>query len=224
MQVRHQLPRLLLRGPRQHRVAVEVHEQDAAAAPHHPPRRDRRVDAPGQQAHHPSTRADRKPAGTAILAEEIEGFVGQRLDVNRQLGMRQVHRPVPRFLDPAADLTLDLGRRQRKALVGPARRQPERRRRRVAEIVEDCRGNRLDLERRPAGLREIADAEHSRQPIAHHAPVGRRAQDDLDTSHEHAHRLHVEVRQRRAQVAHQPRHEPRAVLSFKSDFLVVDDD
>ncbi len=48
------------------------------------------------------------------------------------------------------------------------------------------------------------------------------AQDDLDAPHEHAYRFHVEVGQRRAQIAHQPRHEPRAVLTFESDFLVVD--
>ena len=198
-----------------------MHEQHAAATAHHPPRRNRRVDAPRQQAHDAAAGADRKPAGTAILAEEIERLVGERLDVNRQLRVRQVHRPVARFLDPAADLTLDLGRRQRKALVGAARRQPERRGRRVAEILEDGRGDRLDVERRPAGFREVADAEHARQPIPHHAPVRRRAQDDLDTPHEHAYRFHVEVRQRCAQVAHQPRHEPRAVPAFESDFLVV---
>ena len=152
-----------------------MHEQHAAATAHHPPRRNRRVDAPRQQAHDAAAGADRKPAGPAILAEEIERLVGERLDVNRQLRVRQVHRPVARFLDPAADLTLDLGRRQRKALVGAARRQPERRGRRVAEIFEDGHGNRLDVERRPAGFREVADAEHARQPIPHHAPVRRRA-------------------------------------------------
>ena len=58
----HQLARLLLRGARQNRIAVEVHEGDRAAALHHPVRRDGRVDPAGQQAGHASRGAGRKPA------------------------------------------------------------------------------------------------------------------------------------------------------------------
>ena len=70
--------------------------------------------------------ANRHAAGTRFLAEVIERVVGQRLDVNGELGIVQIDRPPPGFLDPAADLAFDLRRRQRKPLVRSARRDPER--------------------------------------------------------------------------------------------------
>ena len=88
-----ELARLLLRRARQDRVAVEVHEQDPAAAPHQPPRGDRRVDAAGEQARDAAADAHRQAAGPAFLAEVVERLVGQRFDVDRELGVVEIDRP-----------------------------------------------------------------------------------------------------------------------------------
>src|SRR4029453_6675001 len=47
---------------------------------------------------------------------------------------------------------------------------------------------------------------------------------DLDAPHQRAHALHVEVRRRAAQVAHETPEKPRTVLSLERELLIVDDD
>src|SRR3954467_4535469 len=123
-----------------------MNEDDAAAAAHHAPRGDRGIDPARQQACDLATRADRQTAGPALLAEVIESLVRERLDVNRQRGFIEVDRPAARFLDPAADLALDLRRCERETLVGTSRGQPEGRRVLRPEILEDLPGDRVDVE------------------------------------------------------------------------------
>ena len=69
----HQLAHLVDRGVRGERMAVEVDERGVAAAPHHPPRRHRRVDAARQQHQHAAAGAHRQPAGAGLLAEVVVG-------------------------------------------------------------------------------------------------------------------------------------------------------
>ena len=66
------------------------------------------------------------PPAPALLAEEIERVVRQHLEVNRQRRIVEIDAPALRFLDAAADLALDLRRRERKALVGAAGADAER--------------------------------------------------------------------------------------------------
>ena len=73
---------------------MEVDEKHAAAAPHQSPRGDRRVDAAREQTRHSAADADRHSAGPRILAEGVERLVGQRLDVNRELRVVEIDRPV----------------------------------------------------------------------------------------------------------------------------------
>ena len=54
------------------RIAVEVHEERAASATNQPPRRNRRIDAAREQAHHLAAGADRQPAGARVALEEEE--------------------------------------------------------------------------------------------------------------------------------------------------------
>src|SRR5882672_2638106 len=89
-----QLARLLLRRARQNRIAVEVYEEHPAAAAHHAPRGDGGVDPTREEAGHAAARADRQPAGAADLAERVERLGGQRLDVDRELRLREVDAPV----------------------------------------------------------------------------------------------------------------------------------
>ena len=139
--------------------------------------------------------ADRQPAGAAVLAEEIERLVGQRLDVDRQLGMRRGSPSSSRasLMRPPTSRSIS-GEVSGKRLS--ARRADTRNvaGRRVAEVAQDLRGDRVDVERRAAGPREVADAEDPRQPIAHLLPVRRRAEHELDPPHQDAHLLDVEVR------------------------------
>ena len=141
---------------------MKVDEEHAAAAPHQPPRRDRRVDAPREQARDSSADADRQAAGAGMLAEKVERLVRQRLDVDGQLGVVEIDVPAARFLDPAADLALDLRRGQGKPLVRPAHRDAERLGVLRPEIAQDLGGNGVDVERRPSRAREVPGAEDLR--------------------------------------------------------------
>jgi hypothetical protein len=205
------------------RLGVAVHGQDRRAPVQQPPGRDRRVDSPRQQADHLAARAGRETAGAAVLAEEVERLVAQRFEMDGQLGMREVDRPAAGLLDPATHLALDFRRGERKPLVRAPRRDPERPALLIAEILQDVRRHRLDLQRRAPRFREVADPEHPRQPLAHHVPAGVRPQHQLDSPHQRPHRSHVEISGRRAQVANQLGDEPRAVLALEGDLLVVHD-
>ena len=205
---------------------MKVHEQDAAAAPHQPPRRDGGVDAARQQARHAAADADRHAARAAFLAEVVERLVRQRLDVDRELRLVEVDEPASRFLDPAADLAFDLRRGQREPLVGPAGARPGTcARSRVAEIVQDRRRDRVDVERRAPRLREVGHAEHARR-CGRGRPCQSAASPSTTSIRPMSTRTsrHADVRRRLAQVARQPRDEPGAVVAFEGDFLVVDDD
>ena len=118
-----------------------------------------------RQATRPLTPVGSPPA-PALLAEEVERLVRERLDVDRQLRVPEVDVPAARHLDAAADLALDLRRRQRKTLVGAARRHPERRRDRsgprspriAAAIASTSSGV-------AAGPGEVRDAEDARRRV-----------------------------------------------------------
>ena len=209
---------------RQDRIAVEVDEEHAAAAAHHAPRRDGRIDPAGQQARHAAAGSDRQAAGPALLAEGVERFMGQRFDADRELRIAEIDEPVPRLLDAPADLALDLRGAQRKALVGALGGHAEGGGILGTEVVQDLGRDRVHVERRASRPREVADAEHQRDPVAHLFPARAGPEHQLDAPHQDAHFRDVEVARRRADVAHEPGDEPRAVLPLERDFPVVDDD
>ena len=200
---------------------MEVHEVHAAAAPHQPPRRHRRVDAAREQADDAAADADRQTTSAWILAEVVERFVGQRFDMNRQLRLRQVHVPAASFLDPSADFTLELRRRQRKALVGAAHRDAKRPRIVRAEVAQNLLRNHFDIELRSPGTSKVRGAKDIRQAIANGRPFRGLTEDDLDAPLQRTHALDVEVRRRLAEIANETRHEPRPVPALERDFLVV---
>ena len=124
-----QLARLVLRCARQERIAVKVDERRAAAASHHPPRRDRRVDAARQQRGDAARRADGQPARAAAACRSSKRAGRHDLDANDERRVREIDLPAARLLDAPADHALELGRRNRKLLVGAAdtRRESSRR-------------------------------------------------------------------------------------------------
>ena len=133
---------------------------NAAAAAHHPPGGNRRIDAARQQADHASAYAGsgaHPPRGPCRRSRTPRSSSASTWIVSR--GLLEVHPPAARFLDPAAHFALDLRRRQRKALVGAPGRHAEGLRLHVSEVAQDLAGDGLDVERRPAGAREVRDAE-----------------------------------------------------------------
>ena len=165
-------------------------------------------------------------AGPALLAEVVERLVRQQLDVHDELRMLEIDPPAARRLDAAADLALDLRRRQRKPLVGPPRRDAEagagailpRSRRTSRAIASEIEPG---ASRRARSWRSRTCAGRARRPPRAHA----RAELDLDAPHQRAHRLHTSRSDTASpQVAHETGEEPRTVLSLERDLLVVDDD
>src|SRR4029079_1399053 len=96
-----------------------------------------RVAAGREQTGNAPAAARGETARAALLAHVVERVLRERLDVNRERGVVEIHRPTARFLDASAHFTLDLRRRQREALVGAARRNAERRRLDIAEVGEN---------------------------------------------------------------------------------------
>ncbi len=79
--------------------------------------------------------------------------------------IREIDLPSGRVLDAPPDETLDLGRRQRKALVGTACRNAERTRLRQGfggQAVDHAGDDGVEIGRRMSRVREIADAGESR--------------------------------------------------------------
>ena len=81
--------------------------------------------------------------------------------MNSQLGIVKIDSPAFRFLDASADLALNLGRGERKSLVGAASRYTERGCRALAQIAQDRLRDRVDIEWRPPGLGKIRHAEYA---------------------------------------------------------------
>src|SRR4026209_1857020 len=121
-----QLSRLILRCAREDRITVEVNQKNTTAAKHQPPCCHRRIDTARKETGNSPAHTNRHSTRAEFLPEVIERVLGERLYVNRELGIAQVDIPLPGLFDAAADLAFDLGRRQWKALVRTARRHPER--------------------------------------------------------------------------------------------------
>jgi len=94
--------------------------------------------------------------------------------VNREGRPAQIDAPARRFLDESTDLAFDLRRRQGKAFVGPPRGDAKRFGASIVEVGKDRRGERLQVEGRPARVRKVRDAEDPSQAIAHFVPRGTR--------------------------------------------------
>ncbi len=112
----HQSQNLLGLG----RAGAEMHRNHAAAALHHQPRCHRRVDAAGEQAHHPALAAQGKPAGSRDPLAKDQGPRWVDLDAHRHLGgLGQIRLGAGGLGDSRAHVSLDLGRDQGEGLVGP---------------------------------------------------------------------------------------------------------
>ena len=206
---------------------MEVDQQHRAAAPHHPVRGDRRIDAARQQAREPPAGAGRQAAGARLLAEEVE----------------RVRRAASRCGSSAPDRSRSTCQPVACLISPPTSRS----------ICGDVSGNRLsarrdaDAKRRAAadrrGRSRIAAASASKScgaaaGIARSSRCRTRGRSARATSSTAALApssismrpmtertlRDVETRQRRPEIAHQQLDEPGPVASLERELLVVNDD
>ena len=177
-----------------------------------------------EQAHRPPAHTDRQPARSRMLAEEVERLVGQRLDMDGQLGIVQIDPPPARLLDASPDFPLDLRRGHGKPLVGAPHRDAKRSRILGIEIAQDLARDRVDVERSPSRAGEIAGPKDLGQTVAHAGPIRAVTEHNLDTPLQGTHLPHIEISRGLPDVPDEPRHEPGPVLSLEGDLRVVDDD
>ena len=144
----------------------------------------RRIDPARQQACHASGCAGGQTARAALLAEEVKRLVRQQFDVNDEVGMFEVDLPAARVLDAPADFPLDLRRGQMKTLVGPARLNTEAATGPPFEIPQDGDGQHIEVQRRPARVREIRDAKRLSDSLTHVFACHTRTEHDFDATHE----------------------------------------
>ena len=86
-----------------------------------------------------------------------------------------------------------------------------------------CRHD-VEIECSAAGVGEVRDAERTADAFAYVLTRRAGSDHDLDPAHQRPHALHVEIGDRFSEVPHEARKEPRAVLPFERELLVVDDD
>ena len=166
------------------------------------------------------------PPAPALLAEEVEGL---GLSAPRSWivssGCAEVDRPAARHLDAAADLALDLRRGDREALVGAARRDPERRRSLRTEVL---RGSPSAMASKSSGARPARAkfaTPNTRDTRSRTVVPIRRGPSTISIRPISAtHFVHAGAARRGAQVVHEPGDEPRPVLPLQRDFLVVEDE
>src|SRR4029079_16420597 len=112
----------------------------------------------------------------------------------------------------------------REALIRPPHRDAKARGLERRDVSKNRRRNRVDIQRRAAGEREVRDPERMSDAVSHSRPRLRRPEHNFDAAHPRDNLAHVQVTRGRPQVADEARDEPWAVSSFEGDFLIMNDD
>ena len=202
---------------------MEVDEEDAAAALHHPPRGHGRVDATGEERRHRARRPHREPTGAGRRVDVHERLGGQHLDVNLELGAVQVHARGGPLEHERAERAVELHRRHRIRLEGAPGADPERGEGAPLDEPADHGLHRVERGRnavRERGARHAADAE---RPLAH--ALGRRVGVEVEenATRELAEAHGGEVRGGSGEVPGEVPEEERAVAALQPDLVVVHD-
>ena len=219
-----QQARLVLRGARQERLAVEVHQRGLAPAPHHAPGRHGRIDAAREQRHHASARAGGQAARARLLVDVAEHLAGDDLDRHHQLGALEVYRPPPRPVDAGAQLAGQHGRGRLELFVGAPHAHAKAGHVARRQRLDDGCGHALDVARHPPGHREVGEAKQAPQAGARLGGGGVGRQHDFQPPHGHANLAHAQPCQRRVHVAHEALDEPRPVPALEGQLLIVRED
>jgi len=199
---------------------VEVDEVAAAAALHHAPRGDRRVDAAAHQHGHAAAGADRQSPGPLHLLEPRQDLVALDAQEHLDVGVLEPHREARRRLYDRTHLTVHLDGCQREALVRPLGRN--------AEAPDLPFGQRRDD--RGAHLVELTRKTLDAHDVGHAANPGRARNDRIqirfrlheDPPGEGADAARPERLDRGAHVVAQDPLEAAAVAPLQGEFVVVD--
>src|ERR1051325_6281071 len=220
----HQLAAFFLGRAIEIRRAVKMDESKTAAALHHAVGRDRRVESAGYETDDTPGRADRQAAEAGDLLEAEECAFRQDLDIDRHLGVFQIHaRAGPCFHGGPED-PVDLRRSQRKALVRPARLDAKRRETPPVDAAENTLAQRVDVGRDALDEREVRDAEDSADAARDLFAPGIVAEREQDARLQRLRFLDSEAAQRRYEVALQKVDEVRPVAFLQRDLVIADQD
>ena len=216
-----EIRRLLARGAVLKRMAVEVDEDGMAAPLHQPVRRNRGVDPARKQHHDAAAHPDREAARSRLAAKGEVDLPGQDFDVQRHLGVFQVHpRPRP-TLHGGAQLPVDLLRLQRERLVRPARRHLER-----FEVSPFQRAIHAGLQGVhvrlcPLRQREVGDTEDAPHPLADRRPIRVLGKRQDKPPRPLVRPADPRPRRRTQEIRRKPPQEERLVLALETDLVVV---
>ncbi len=95
----------------------------------------------------------------------------------------------------------------------------------VLKIAKNTvRVSSVEIQLGPRRVREIGDTERPPDAFAHVFARRIGTKHHLDATHQRPHGLDVQIGNGAAKIADEPRQEPRTVLSFERDLLIVDDD
>jgi type IV secretory pathway ATPase VirB11/archaellum biosynthesis ATPase len=94
----------------------------------------------------------------------------------------------------------------------------------IPEVVENRPRESIDVEHRTPRKREVRNPERATNALARRFPARSGTKPDFYTPHQRAHLEDVEVRERTPKIADKTAEEPRPVLPFQRNLLVMNDD
>src|SRR4029453_6746247 len=121
-------------------------------------------------------------------------------------------------------LAFDLWRRHWKTFVGASNADAKAAARPIAEVVENRPRNSIYVEHRAPGEGEVRNPERATDALTRRFPAGSRSQPDFYPPHQRTNVDDVEVGKRATKISHKAGEEPRPVLPFERNLLVMDDD
>ena len=200
-----------------------MHELHLAAPLLEAAGRHRRVDPSRQERRHAPGHAHRKAAGTRHAVDEHERLSGKEIHAHGEGRLGQVHarRKVPE--DEVAQLPVDLVRRHREDLEGPARRDPERLEAPALEKLEHGRLHGRPLGQERESQREVRDPEHRRDPLSDPREVGVRLEIQDQAARETPDAPHAAPGRRLEKIPREPAKEQGSIAALEADLVVVDD-
>ena len=215
--------RLAARAPLDEREGMKVNEDDSAAAPHHPPRGDRGVDAAGQQRGDFAADADGESARAGDFVGVDESVLASDFDAEVDVGADEINAGAGRLARSVAEPDVEVVGGERKALVGAVGGDAERgegaRERGFEEEALDVGVGGLGA----GGEAELDGAKDLGGAAADLAPIGVGGEAHPDHHPGRPDVLDVGAGGRAPQILDEAARESRLVATLESDLVEPDD-